>query len=69
MGVFDKFKEIVGIEDVDDDDENQMPLYMRGNVRASREFDDDEYKIFCRYDGMEAIKAQLEEVGAVVELK
>ena len=48
------------VEEVDDDDDdNQMPPFMRGDVRARREFDDDEYKIFCRYDGMEALKAQL----------
>ena len=45
--------------DDDDDDESQTPSYMRENARARREFDDDEYKIFCRYDGMEALKAQL----------
>lgn len=48
------------VEEVDDDeDDGQMPLYMRGDIRARREFDDDEYRIFCRYDGMENMKAQL----------
>ncbi|MDO4187962.1 MAG: tetratricopeptide repeat protein [Lachnospiraceae bacterium] len=49
------------VDEVDDEDEDdgQMPSFMRADVRARREFDDDEYKIFCRYDGMEALKAQL----------
>lgn len=42
-----------------DEDEDSMASFMRADVRAKREFDDDEYKIFCRYDGMEAMKAQL----------
>lgn len=49
------------VDEVDDDDDSQMPSYMRGDIRAKREFDDDEYRIFCRYDGMENMKAQLVE--------
>lgn len=47
------------IDEVDDDEDDKMPAFMRGNVRAKREFNDNEYKIFCRYDGMENVKAQL----------
>ena len=48
------------VDEVDEeDDDSQMPSFMRADVRARREFDDDEYKIFCRYDGMESLKAQL----------
>ena len=46
-------------EDDEDDDEGQLPTFMRGDIRARREFDDSEYRIFCRYDGMEPLKAQL----------
>ena len=48
------------VDEVDDED-SLMPSFMRDNVRAHREFDDDEYRVFCRYDGMEGIKAQLVE--------
>ena len=48
------------VEEIDeDDDDDKVPAYMRTDIRASREFDDDEYKIFCRYDGMQTMKAQL----------
>ena len=49
------------VDEVDDDDaeDEPIPAFMRNDIRAKREFDDDEYKIFCRYDGMEPVKAQL----------
>ncbi len=43
-----------------EEEENDLPSYMKDEViRSEREFDDDEFRIFCRYDGIEMMKAQL----------
>lgn len=48
-------------DDEFDDEENSGNIYsrMRKDIRSRREFDDEEFRIFCRYDGIEALKAQL----------
>lgn len=45
---------------LEEDEEDDLPSYPKDEViRSEREFDDDEFRIFCRYDGIEMMKAQL----------
>ena len=50
------------VDEVDEEDatkDGNIYSKMKKDVRSRREFDDDEFRIFCRYDGIEALKAQL----------
>lgn len=51
------------VEEYDNDEEEESDgnIYtrMKKDVKSKREFDDDEFRIFCRYDGIESLKAQL----------
>lgn len=51
------------VEEYDNDEEEETSgnIYsrMKKDVKSKREFDDDEFRIFCRYDGIESLKAQL----------
>lgn len=49
---FDNFEE-------DPDTDGNIYTRMKKDVKANREFDDDEFRIFCKYDGIESLKAQL----------
>lgn len=53
-------KEAYEKDTVEEEEENDLPSYMKDEViRSEREFDDDEFRLFCRFDGIEMVKAQL----------
>lgn len=61
------------VDEVDEEDEESSDgnIYnrMKKDVRSKREFDDDEFRIFCRYDGIEALKAQLVDAMDVMSME
>ena len=57
--------------DEEDDDDIDSNIYnrMRKDIHARRELDDDEFRIFCRYDGIESLKAQLVEAFDLMSME
>lgn len=57
----DTLPEIDEYDEQDEEEERSGNIYtrMKKDIRARREFDDTEFRFFCRYDGIEPLKAEL----------